>query len=241
MEASNSPGKAAVTRKVIVWKDGKWVAALPPMIIPRVSPTVVADGHYLAVTGGRKGYLGKSIEVLDSKALQWYMVPSLPIQSLPHTFAICNNMLYLLHSESGRIIQASVSTFLRQKEENSNSDTSFLLEESSEVSSINSEDDEMDVGTIWSSVPKPPIKPLRIASIGGYIVVFSPSSSQGSMDIHGYFPETDSWWLVGTTPTLPSSTTCVCSPHKQLYLVGGASGSSQFSQKLYQAAFTKSV
>lgn len=234
--------KSAMTNKVVVWEDGKWEPSLPPMLIARVSPIVVVHGTYLAVAGGRRGYLGGSVEVLESSTLQWSAVSPLPMNCFLHTATVCDDHLYLLDLKTGRILQANISAFVRQEEETTLITDSSLLDESSELESVYSEMNETEVGSIWRPLPRSPVTPLRLTTVGGYIVVFSHGNSgEGNLTVHGYFPETNSWYLMGKLPAVTSSTACVTCPEKQLYLAGGDCINSQYSQKLYQATLKTST
>lgn len=233
--------KETVSNKVVAWDSGRWESSLPPMVIGRVSPIVVSDERYLAVMGGRKGRLGRSVEVLDHDSMQWHTVPYLPFPCQPHTSAVCQNSLFLLHSEVDKILRADFTKFLRQQSIPDNLASLALSREATEEETSDYEGDNLEVGTIWSSIPRSPKKPLQIAAIGGYITAFSSSSQQGKMDAYTFFPESDTWWLTGTTPTLSPSTGCVSSPEGQLYLIGGKGINSKFSQTLNQASFRKSL
>jgi len=238
-ETTATSRNSVPSNRVAVWENGKWVCSLPPMIIARVSPMAVADEQYLAAAGGREDHLARSVEVLSRKTLQWNMVRSLPVQIHPHSYTICKNSLYLLHRDTSTIIQVNVHKFLKQSAVSPNLDASPSLGSSGrEV--VTEEKFKPEVS--WNAIPRMPVEPLRVASVGGYVVVFSTSETRhGNMDIHGYFPETNSWWLVGTTPTLSATTACVSSTESGLFLVGGDGKDSKFSQKLQQAAFKKSL
>lgn len=232
---ANSEG-SAMTNKVFVWEDGKWEPTLPPMLIARVSPLAVVHKNYLAVAGGGKGCLGESVEVLESSTLQWSTVSSLPMNCFSHTSTVCGSDLYLLHLDTGRILQASVPAFVSQREEPHLVTESSLLTSEDESASLDMRD--IEAGSIWRQLPRPPVMPLRLTNLGGYIVVFSPShgSSEEDMVVHGYFPETNSWCSVGRLPATTSSAACVPAPDNKLYVAGGGSSNSQYSQKLYQAS-----
>ena len=226
--------KSAITNKLVVWEDGKWVYSLPPMLIARVSPLVVVHENHLALAGG--GHLGRSVEVLESSTMQWCRVSSLPINCFPHLSTVCGDHLYLLHPETGRILQAHVPTFVRQKEEYPITDSSSFASKDESMSSETR--DIIEAGSMWRQLPRPPVVPLRLTTVGGYIVVFSHGNRKEDLAVDGYFPETNSWCLMGRLPATMSSAACISSPEKQLYIAGGDSINPQFSQKLYQATLT---
>lgn len=232
--------KACMTNKLASWGSGRWEFPLPPMQVARVSPMAVGHGRYLAVTGGRRGYLGYSAEVLDSASMTWSQVASLPISALPHTSTLCGGRLYLMHLKSGKILQTDVGTFVRQKEETGNSLGAGDMSDSGE--SVSSDLLESEIPSIWQPVPKPPVPALRIASVGGYVSVFSHGSSgEGNMVVHSFFPETNSWYQVGKFPGASSNLACFTSPDGRLYAVGGDGINSQYSQKIFQASLTPSL
>ena len=227
---------STLSNKVVVWEGGQWEPSLPPMLNARVSPLVMAHENYLALAGGRNDLLGRSVEVLESNRLQWCTVSSLPMNCYLHTSAKCGHYIYLLHLRTGRILQATISAFVTQKEE------ACLMRDSSslavETESISSEMGDFETGSIWSPIPKPPVIPLRLTTVGGYIVVFCRENKDEDFTVHGYFPETHSWCLVGRLPAVSSSAACITSPEKELFIAGGDSSSSKYSHKLYQATIT---
>lgn len=233
--------KPTMTNKLATWQSGNWEFTLPPMQVARVSPMAIPHGRYLAVAGGRRGYLGYSTEVLESTSMTWSHVPSVPISTRPHTTAMCSNKLYLLHQKSGKILHTDVSMFVKQKKEDLNIDGNSLGDMSDSGESVSSDLYESELSSIWTPVPKPPVSALRIASVGGYLTVFSHGNSgEGNLAVHSYFPETNTWYQVGKFPGASSSISCFTSPDKKLYITGGHSINSQYSQKIFQASMTPS-
>lgn len=240
-EMSNAQ-KLTLTNKVAVWENNGWEFSLPPMLIARVSPTAVSCGRYLAVAGGRRGYLGYSVEVLDSTTMQWGQIPPVPINAFPHTSAVCGNELYLMHQKTGKILRTDIPTFVKQKREDFNKGETNSHEELSDSGeSVSSDIYESEISSIWQPVPKPPVSPLRIASVGGYLAVFSHGNSgEGNLAIHAYFAETSSWYQISKFPEVASTISCFTSPDNILYIAGGDSINSQYSQKMFQASMVAS-
>ena len=239
--------KAVMTNKLVTWENGKWEFSLPPMLVARVSPIAMSyekyQPKYLVVAGGRRGYLGYSVEVLDSTSMQWHHMPSLPISCQPHTTMVCGNHLYLMQQKMGKILHTDIANFMKQKEEFKTESMSMEdLSDSGEShsgESISSDSYETEVSPIWQQIPKPPVQPLRITTVGGYVVVFSHGSSgDGNFTVHAYFPETNSWYQIGKLPGISSSMSisCIASPEKKLYIIGGDSIHTQYSQKIIRVA-----
>ncbi len=223
-----------ITNRLAVWERGKWEFSLPAMLAARLSPTVVSHGRHLAVTGGRRGYQGCCVETLNADTMQWQRLPPVPINTLPHTTAVCHGKIYLMQQRSGKILHADLRTFLEQKTEDSNPDTNLQDERSD---SSESDTSDLDSSSIWKPITKPPVSPLQMASIGGYAAVISHGTSgEGNLDIHAFFPETNSWYMIGKYPALMSKLSCITSPKKELFIAGGDLISSQCSQKIFQAA-----
>ena len=234
--------KPTMTNKLGTWQSGKWEFSLPAMLVARVSPMALSQGRYLAVAGGRRGYLGYSVEVLESTNMTWHHVPSVPISTLPHTTAVCSNKLYLLHQKSGKILHTDVSVFVKQKKDDTSTDGNSLGDMSDSGESASSDLYENEISSIWQPVPKPPVSALRIASIAGYLTVFSHGNSgDGNLLLHSYFPETNTWYQVGKFPGASSNISCFSSPDKKLYVTGGDSINSQYSQKIFQMSITPSA
>lgn len=236
--AESSEHKTAMTNKIAVWGKSKWEFTLPAMLIARVSPTAVSYGQYLAIAGGRRGYLGYSVEVLDSTCMQWGRISSTPINAFPHTSTVCANKLYLLDQRSGKILHTDIPTFVKQKRD-AESNSYEELSDSNESLELDSY--EVADSSIWQPIPKPPVSPLRIASVGGYLTVFSHGNSgEGNLAVHAYFPETNSWYQIGKFPEVTTNISCFTTPDNKLYIAGGNSINSQYSQKMFQAAMSAS-
>ncbi len=228
--------KLVMTDKLAVWNNNKWEYTLPPMKIARVFPVVLVHGNYLVVTGGRRGHLGYTVEVLNSATMQWHCLPSLPINCFPHNTTVCGGHFYMMNQKTGKIVHADISVIMAQKEDSKLERRSPDELSDGSSDSVPSDVSDNEAGSLWCPIPKAPVTPLRMTTIGGYVVVFSHGNSgDGNLIIHAYFPETDSWSEIGKFPGVNSSISCISSPEKQLYILGGDAINSKYSQKIFHA------
>ena len=224
--------KSEFTNKVIAWNsdDQLWTSPFPPMQMARASP--VAFGHklWLVVSGGKRGSLDYSIEILNSDTKQWSLLSPLPVKCFPHTSAICVNTWYLLRESDGTVFKTDVRKLI-------NGSITRQCNGSTEGSQ------EDGIETSWTQLSKPPVKPIRISILHGCVVVLSHSvNGDGHVAMHAYFPETRSWSHVGNLPGTCANASCIpTTANGPLFIVGGDSPDLHYSNKIFKATLRESV
>ena len=224
--------KSEFTNKVIAWNsdDQQWTSPFPPMQMARASPVAFGHKQWLVVSGGKRGSLDYSVEILNSDTKQWSLLSPLPVKCFPHTSAICVNTWYLLRESDGTVFKTDVRKLI-------NGSTTRQCNGSTESSQEDSTE------TTWTQLSKPPVKPIRISILHGCVVVLSHSvNGDGHVAVHAYFPETRSWSHVGNLPGTCANASCIpTTANGPLFVVGGDSPDLHYSNKIFKATLRESV
>lgn len=229
--------KSDYTNKLVAWngEDHLWSSSFPPMQLARTSPVAFSHKQWLVVSGGKRGSLDFSAEVLDSDTRQWSLVPSLPFKCFTHTSAICVNTWYLLRESDGTVFKTDVRKLLKHS-----------LQETPKLHNgdANGQNEYHDVtDSDWTSLSKPPVKPIKISILHGCVVVLSHSpNGDGHIAVHAYFPETRSWSHVGNLPGICANASCISTTaNGPLFIAGGDSADMHYSNKIFKATLRESV
>ena len=181
---------------------GSWEEVLPRMPTERMKPATANSPAHLVVAGGqgRLSYIVnepfiETVEVLNTKTLQWSTASSLPEAVSFPQMRTCGGCLYLA-SGSNNVLSCSVEDLL------------------------NSSDDD-SVWTRLASIPTPQWSSLatlqgRVLAIGGEDGDDNPTGA-----IHCYDVATNSWSVIGEIPTPRYSVLAAVLPSNELVVVGG--------------------
>ena len=213
---------AECSNKLSSWdsETGEWLQRLPSMSIARTTPTVFSHRSLLVVAGGKKGALDYNVEMLDGCTMQWMHAASLPLKISPFCSLAHSDFWYLLKAEKGSsaIVQyADIDTF-----------PALPLSDSQSTATQAS-------GNLWKKLPSLSlISPFRITAVGDFLVAFSRNTSNGgSLAIHAFFPDSQTWSYIGKVPGLCKNSTTVVTPRGELILIGGDGGNFQYSDKVF--------
>ena len=224
--------KSEFTNKLIAWNgdDQLWTSPYPPMQVARASPVAFGLRQWLVVSGGKRGSLDYSVEVLNSDTRQWSMLAPLPVKSFAHTSAICVNTWYLLRESDGAVFKTDVRKLI-------NGSTVHATRHCNGCGQDESPD------ATWTQLAKPPVKPIRVSVLHGCVVVLSHSvNGDAHVAVHAYFPETRAWSHVGNLPGTCASASCVpTTANGPLFVVGGDSPDLHYSNKIFKATLRESV
>ena len=231
-EIGSSKSNSVYTNKIAVWskKNKTWDFSLPLMIVPRMSPVVVSQGNYLIVAGGKKGSLDYRAEVLDSKSMQWFSSPALPLPCLSHTSVVVQGVWYLLDQQSGIIMYTKVSDYLnlachQRKEEWKMPDSNHTSPPNPSITSST---------LIWKKMAtNPPEIPKKISSIHTHLC----SISQGLANFNVYVHKENVWVLVeGRFPkNLVTGLWLMSDQDKNSFLVlGGETSQNNYSNESHK-------
>lgn len=184
--------------------DLSWSEHFPPMPTKRGYPATVYHNHSLVVAGGDTTWLKDNflttVEVLNTTALQWYTVSSLPVPLRGSTAAaVCANQLsqdstlYLLGGwdKTGNSVYAC--SFQRLLLTAVPSDPKETLPSVTNV----------PCSCCWKSVAAAPFSDCSCIALGNELFVFGGRewSGQGSECVHAYHQSSNQWVCVGRMST----------------------------------------
>lgn len=180
--------------------DLSWSEHYPAMPTKRGYPAAVYHNHSLVVAGGDTTWLRDNflttVEVLNTVALQWYTVSSLPVPLRGSTAAaVCVNQdcldstIYLLGGwdKAGNSVYACS---LRQL-----LSTAIPCDQTETLPSVTN----TPCSCCWKSVAPAPFSDCSCVSLGNELFVFGGRgwNGQGSEYIHAYRQRSNQWVCVG--------------------------------------------
>ena len=190
----------ADTNNTLLSLSGRsWEEVLPPMPTKRMYPAAANTPTHLVVAGGRRSFYGghmATVEVLNTKTLQWSTASSLP-QELPFSLmTTCGGCIYLANSDN-KVFSCSVE----------------------DLKSTNSSDG----GSVWTrlaNIPAPKWSTLATLS-GRVLAIGGEDGGNPTGAIHCYDAATNSWCVMGEMPTPRSHVLTAVLPSNELVVVGG--------------------
>ena len=182
-------------------EEKKFQEVFPPMPTKRYKTAAVTTKEHLIVAGGETGYL-IVVEVMDSKALVWSTVASLPHPYYYASVTICGDQLYML---GGNDYIGKTKTVL-------NCSLTELLQSSSSSSS-----------SIWHRVADAPSYYSTCAAVNGKLLAVGgrDKDCKPTANIHKYNPTTNSWDLISNMPTARFCSLVAVLPTNEMMVVGG--------------------
>ena len=193
--------KSTYTNKLLSLhvRDG-WTSVFPPMPTKRRSTTAVVAEEHLIVAGGSTelAYIS-SVEVMDTRALVWSTVASLPHPYASASSVICGDHLYLLGGWDNKGKTKLVLTC---------SLTELLQSSSSSA--------------VWHKVADSPAY-LSCAAVDGELLAVGgrDEKDKATTAVYKYTPTTNSWHLISNMPTPRLQCLVAVLPTSELMVVGG--------------------
>ena len=173
------------------FSGGKWEKIFPAMPNKRYLPAVVTAQGYLIAAGGKewRGVVS-TVEVMNMDTLEWYTAASLPEPVYHASATVCEGRLYILGGKSKNgatraVFTCTLDSLLRSCHPPSQTPTN-----TSESS-------------IWQRVADVPVVDSTFATLNGRVMAVGGKASEYSSttDVHMYDTDSDSWPVVGCTPT----------------------------------------
>ena len=197
--------KSTYTNKLLSLhvRDG-WTSVFPPMPTKRRFTVAVAIKEHLIVAGGYSGPAISdtitTVEVMDTRALVWSTVASLPHPYAGASSIICGDHLYLLGGIEYNNKTRSVLTCSLTE----------LLQSSSSSS-------------VWHRVADSPAYLSTCAAVNGELLAVGGCDEKykATTAVHKYTPTTNSWHLISKMPTARSRCLVAVLPTSELMVVGG--------------------
>ena len=195
----------------------------PPMPKRKRGTTAVTSKEHLIVAGGATGLYTtinhiNTVEVMNTEALVWSTVASLPH---PYSYAsatICGGQLYMLGGLDDKGMTKSVLTC-----------SLIELLQSSSSSSL----------SIWHRVADAPAYYSTCAAVNGELLAVGGCDKDGkpTAAIHKYNPTINSWDLISNMPTARYWSLVAVLPTNEMMVVGGTIKDWKFTDIVEVASF----
>ena len=198
------------TNKLLSLQE-RWVPVFPPMPTKRRLTSAISSTKHLIVAGGSHTPLRNTtiVEVMDTEALVWSTVASLPYSYYDSSGTICGDQVYMLGGGTDSGKTTTVLTCLLTE----------LLQSSSSLSSSSS--------SIWCTnrAAVAPFYCSTCVAINGELLAVGgcDKEDKATAAIHKYNPATDSWDFLINMPTARYWSLVAVLPTNEMMVVGGKS------------------
>ena len=192
----------SVTNTLLSLVGSSWEEVLPPMPTHRQHPAVANTPTHLVVAGGQQSLLGggiATVEVLNTKTLQWSTASSLPKADSFPQMTPCGGCLYLVDDRRNKAYSCSVEDLLK---------------------STNSRGG----GFEWTRLASIPVEGSSLATLRGRVLAIGGEGDHHTETgaIHCYDVATNSWHVISEMPTLRAGVRIAVLPSNILVVVGGS-------------------
>ena len=201
----------------------KWTEKFPPMPTKRYGTTALCTEATLIIIAGR----GKNdsnlqtVEVLNTKTLQWSTAADLPQPLWLAPASVCGDQIYIL-GVSNIMYTCSLQALIQSRK--------LLLANFRNKGA-----------RVWKKVAAPPVTETTCVSIHGQLLAIGgmDSDRKSTSAIHIYNPTTDSWEVISHMGTPRSDCIAAVLPNNQLMVVGGYTTDSISASDLVEFAFVE--
>ena len=194
--------------------DGRWSAIFSSMPTERANATVLVDGENVFVVGGEneQGLL-TTVEIMNTETQSWCTASPLPKALVNASMVVCGGDIYMLGGKSG-LNKSSRSAYACSLD--------TLLNNSK------------DRPNVWRKVADLPLSYTTCVSLYGRLIAVdgADASNQSSRDVYVYNLNSDSWKAIGQMLNDRHSCFVAVLPEKQLMVVGGMSGSLNYTDSV---------
>ena len=202
-----------VTNSLLSFTDNKWIIWFPPMPSKRWLTVAVCSGRSLVVAGGSTGDKKLStVEVMDTKTLQWSTASSLPHPLYQGSATLCGEQVYMLggfdqnEKPSKSVFTCSLAALLQSCQPQSLGARLKTLSPK-----------------MWDQLADTPVTFSTCASLQGRLLAVGGKDSHNKKTtaIHMYNTTTNSWEVISHMATPQSKSLVAVLPHNELVVVGG--------------------
>jgi hypothetical protein len=191
--------------KLLSLRGKKWVERFPAMPTKRYSAAAVTQGQYLIVAGGQTGmarYLN-TVEVMNTEALTWSVVASLPKSLFWASGTVCGDRVYVLGGFDKNDNTTSMLTCSLEA----------LLHSCGETS----------CDSVWQRIADVPVHLPTCVAINEDLVAVGGRNErkETTAAVYKYNPTVDSWNLVSYMPTGRYDCLVTLLPSNEMIVVGG--------------------
>ena len=222
-ESTGSP--LSLTGDVYLLDEARqeWRRPLPPLLKPRMLPTVLSHAHSLVAVGGiildaTHDQCLSSVEVYDGDTAQWHRAAHLPLACIGMTTAVVADNCYLLggftdtdfDQPTTRIFSASLSSLVQDAVGRRCGLVNGSLE---------------DHGSpVWSEIVESPRYASTAANMGNCLLTLGGSDEHlehKSGALHVFSPLTHSWIRIEDIPVSCFASAVAKLPDGDLLIIGG--------------------
>ena len=219
------PNCGGVTNSLLSFTDNKWTEVFPPMPTKRWLTAAVCSGRSLVVAGGigeeRKSL--STVEVMDTKTLQWSTARSLPHQASQANATLCGDQVYMLGGfyqtgkQSKSVFTCSLTALLQSCQPHSLGGRLKNL-------SFASGPKDLSRSEVWHQLADTRYTLSACASLHGQLLAVGGwvSDVKKTAAIHMYNPTTNSWEVISHMVTPRHGCLVAVLPHNELMVVGGS-------------------
>ena len=204
---------------IALFKSPSWEEVLPPMPTKRTVPAAASTATHLVVAGGRKTPHAESglatVEVLNTKTLQWSTASSSPVPLLNVQLVSCGGDFYL----------SDIGDRVDNKFQVSGSVDSKVF--TCSVEDLLDSTDSRDGSSLWAKLTKPSkfMHRFSVATLRGRMLVVGGILGGLLVNtVHSYDAVTKSWTVAGKMPTPRYGVLTLELQDNELLIVGGTFG-----------------
>ena len=229
------------TNSLLSLIDNKWTEVFPPMPTKRWVTAAVCSGRSLVVAGGSTGYKCLStVEVMDTKTLQWSTASSLPHPLRGPTATLCGDQVYMLGGwnrslPSNAVFTCSLNALLQSCQ--SQSPRSPEERKASLFTHLGAQLKTLSLTSrpkVWHQLADTPVTYSTCASLHGKLLAVGGCDSaykETTTAINMYNTTTDSWEVISHMATARHQCLVAVLPHNELMVVGGFGSGISHSMK----------
>ena len=208
-----------VTNSLLSLTDNKWTRRFPPMPTKRWLTAAVCSGRSLVVAGGvGEGDKDLStVEVMDTKSLQWSTASSLPQPLIQASATLCRAQVYMLGGWVQNYTGPSKSVFTCSL---------AALLQSCQPQSLGTRLKTLSLANtpkVWHQLADTPVTLSRCASLHGQLLAVGgkDSDDKATTAIHMYNTTTNSWEVISHMVTPRYRCLVAVLPHNEFMVLGG--------------------
>jgi len=188
-------------------KERKWSKKFPPMPTKRYCLATMCTRNHLVAAGGKTSYVNSvTVEVMDTKTLQWSVASSLPHPFVWVSATVCGDHVYMLGGSHHGGTTKSVLTCSLAK----------LLFSCHVVRSG-------EQPTVWQNIASLPVYHSTCATIHGQLLAVGgcDEDSKSTSAVRKYNPTSDSWEIISHMAIARYKSLVAVLPGSGLIVVGG--------------------
>ena len=207
-------GSKATDQLLSLSGESKWVERFLPMPTKRYGTAAVCSGKSLVVAGGsaEDNTLLHTVEVMNTKTLQWSTASSLPFALRSASVTVCQDRIYLLGYYTSNKPRSVLACSMAD------------LQQSCRPQSLGARLETLTLQEVWHRVADLPVRLSSCATLCGQLLAVGgcdDSFENYTTAIHQYKPATNSWEVISHMPTARSRTLVAVLPDDKLMVVGG--------------------